>query len=82
MAPEFLLGPPTPAQLARSGGYSFLDFKLLLSLIGGPAGCLEFFRAITIPWVGICPRGSRRWWRNAPRARKLVPNPLYQLHVL
>ena len=37
MAPEFLLGPPTPAQLARSGAILFLDFKLLPSVVGGPA---------------------------------------------
>jgi hypothetical protein len=40
MASEFLLGPTTPAQLARSGGYSFLDFKLLVGVIGEPGGVL------------------------------------------
>jgi hypothetical protein len=46
MAPEFLLGPPTPAQLARSGGYSFLDFELLPSVIGGPVRCLVQSREV------------------------------------
>jgi hypothetical protein len=33
MAPEFLLGPPTPAQLARSGGHSFLDFEDAIDVV-------------------------------------------------
>ena len=36
MAPEFLLGPPTSAQLARSGGYSFLDFEDAIDVVGSP----------------------------------------------
>jgi hypothetical protein len=65
MAPEFLLGPPTPAQLARSGGYSFLDFKLLVSVIGESGEVLGVGLVQSHPtcWLTVT---ARPFWLTAP----------------